>query len=444
MAAADTSLPTSPPPRAAEFALRGLEVRYPGSGRAVLAGVDLDLGAGEIACLRGRSGSGKSTLLKVVNGLVPWLEPAAVGGQLHLDGASLDDLDPGQRAPLLGSCLDRPDAQLFLATPRHELAAAARLHGAPAPDELVERLGLGPLLDRRTTTLSSGERQRVALAVALTAAPRPLLLDEPTAHLDPAGAAALVGVLESASRLGASALIADHAGWRLEQAVSRWLRLRSARVAPAGPPRAPQLPPPRHVPGETVVLTAHGLVLERGGRRIAGPLDLELREGEVVVLSGPNGAGKSTLARALAGGHQRRVRQESRLGLMLPDATLQLAGLSVLDELERLGGDREAIARVLRRHRLETLAARAPWTLSRGERQRLVHAANDLTRPAVLIVDEPAQGLDPEDLADFVELVHRRAAKGRAYLLISHREEMRAVAHRRLHLQGGRLEEVAP
>jgi energy-coupling factor transporter ATP-binding protein EcfA2 len=116
----------------------------------------------------------------------------------------------------------------------------------------------------------------------------------------------------------------------------------------------------------------------------------------------------------------------------------------VLDELERLGGDREAIARVLRRHRLETLAARAPWTLSRGERQRLVHAAVDLTRPTVLIVDEPAQGLDPEDLAAFVELVHRRAAKGRAYLLISHREELLAVAHRRLRLANGRLEEVAP
>jgi ABC-type bacteriocin/lantibiotic exporter with double-glycine peptidase domain len=74
--------------------------------------------------------------------------------------------------------------------------------------------------------------------------------------------------------------------------------------------------------------------------------------------------------------------------------------------------------------------------------QRLVHAALDVTRPSLLIVDEPAQGLDPEDLAAFVDLVHRRAAKGRACLLISHREELAGSAHRRLVLDGGRLEEA--
>jgi ABC-type multidrug transport system ATPase subunit len=192
-----------------------------------------------------------------------------------------------------------------------------------------------------------------------------------------------------------------------------------------------------------MVLEARGLILERADRRLAGPLDLELHEGEIVVVNGPNGAGKSTLARAIASARAAAgaIRRTGRVGLMLPDATIQLLQDSVLGELASLCRDREVVARVLRRHRLEALAARAPWSLSRGERQRLVHAALDVTQPSLLIVDEPAQGLDPEDLLAFVDLVHRRAAKGRAYLLISHREELAKAAHRRLVLDDGRLEE---
>jgi ABC-type multidrug transport system ATPase subunit len=129
---------------------------------------------------------------------------------------------------------------------------------------------------------------------------------------------------------------------------------------------------------------------------------------------------------------------------MLPSAELQLFAGSVVAEVAAAGASRSEVARVLRRHRLEPLAARAPWTLSRGERQRLVHAALDLRRPAVMIVDEPAQGLDPEDLVAFVELVHRRAARGRAYLIISHRFELSEAVHRRLEIVEGRLVEVGP
>jgi energy-coupling factor transport system ATP-binding protein len=129
---------------------------------------------------------------------------------------------------------------------------------------------------------------------------------------------------------------------------------------------------------------------------------------------------------------------------MLPSAELQLFGRTVSDEVAAAGAPWRDTARVLRRHGLEHLAARAPWTLSRGERQRLVHAALDLERPGLMIVDEPSQGLDPEDLKVFVELVHRRAAKGRAYLVISHRLELAGAVHRRLRIAGGRLEEISP
>ncbi len=169
--------------------------------------------------------------------------------------------------------------------------------------------------------------------------------------------------------------------------------------------------------------------------------------GRVFALLGPNGSGKTTLARVLAGlsaPSAGRLTKNRRTGLMLPEAELQLFASTVAGVVSAVGTIQEERARVLRRHRLEHLAARAPWTLSRGEQQRLVHAALDLLRPEVMIVDEPGQGLGAEDLLAFVELVRRRSAKGRAYLIISHRAELAAAAHRRFVLRDRRLEEVTP
>jgi energy-coupling factor transporter ATP-binding protein EcfA2 len=91
---------------------------------------------------------------------------------------------------------------------------------------------------------------------------------------------------------------------------------------------------------------------------------------------------------------------------------------------------------------LEHLGGRAPWTLSRGEQQRLVHAAVEVVGAAVTIVDEPGQGLDPEDLADLAGLIARRAEAGSAYLIVSQRAELAALAHRHLVIEGGALIEA--
>lgn len=400
--------------------------------------------------LFGRSGAGKSTLLQLLSGLVPWLRTADVGGHCSLDGESLDELDPGQRAHLLATCLDRPDAQLFLPNPGHELTAAQQLYGASEMvTAAVDTLDLGHLLTRRTIELSSGERQRVALAVALAACPRPILMDEPTAHLDQQVLARLPELLAEVRRRNGSILLAEQAGWQLAAGVDRWYELSGARLVSRSCPQPPRLPRPEHEPGEQVVLRGCGLVVSRGDRHLFDRVSLELRAGEVVLLSGANGAGKSTLARVLARlqapAAGRVEPSRSRAALMLPVAELQLFAATVADELRASAANQSEpgeLARVLRRHRLEAMAARAPWTLSRGERQRLVHAALDLLRPEVMIIDEPGQGLDPEDLLQLVKLIHRRAVRGRAYLLISHRRELAMAAHRHLQVHDRQLEEV--
>jgi energy-coupling factor transport system ATP-binding protein len=408
----------------------------------VLNDTHLALSSGAVGGILGPSGSGKTTLLHTISGLLPWLRPGQVDGTLELDGQAIGDLDPGQRAHLLASCLDRPFTQLFLSTPREEVAAARRLYGdSPLLDVALDEFNLRPLLDRRTAELSSGERQRLALTVALAGCPRPVLVDEPTAHLDGDGVAAFHQLLELARHEGGSVLLSEHAGWSLGQTVRRWWAVQHGELRDHPTPAAPQLPAPPHERRAEDVITLRDVAVERGGRPLLEGVDLSIRGGEIVVISGANGSGKSTLAEVVAGFRRPRagaIEAAGQVALMLPIAELQLFATTVADEVA-VGGGHEPRARVLRRHRLEHLAARAPWTLSRGERQRLVHAALDLQRPRVMVVDEPAQGLDPQELSELVGLIHRRAERGRAYLVISHRQELAAAAHRHLRVEERRL-----
>ncbi len=435
-------MPTS---RGDRLQTQGLTVRLPGRRREVLSDICLGVEAGQLEGVCGRSGAGKSTLIAALAGLLPWHRPGHVHGSILVDGETVDELDPGQRAHLLGTVLDRAEAQLFLPTPRHELEAARTLHGpSRLASRIVQALSLPDLLDRPSVTLSSGERQRVSLALGLSAAPRPVLLDEPTTHLDPRRTAALSDLLEEVGRQGGAVLVSEQAGWRLG-AVQSWQSLNKRRLTVCQPPQPSQLNAPLPA-GTRVVLEARELDVDLGGRHLLSKGHLALREGEIVLLSGPNGSGKTTLARVLAGlqkPRRGRVLRHGRTVLMLPSSELQLLAPTVEEEASSTGAPPEAVARVLHRHGLETLAAHPPWSLSRGERRRLVHATLDLLQPRVLILDEPAQGLDPESLAELMNLVRLRAGHGRAYLLISHREDLAAGSHRRLHLEDGQLEELS-
>jgi iron complex transport system ATP-binding protein len=154
----------------------------------VLDGINLQVGAGQWLALVGPNGSGKTTLLRVLSGLLP---PAS--GQVLLGGAVLHGLRPRARARVAGYLPQSPEMPggltvteyaLLGRTPYHSLLSAPRRADEAVVTEVLERLDLAPLAERRLETLSGGERQRAALARVLAQRPSVLLLDEPTAALD--------------------------------------------------------------------------------------------------------------------------------------------------------------------------------------------------------------------------------------------------------------------
>jgi len=202
------------PPDGVLLAARGVERRY--GRRPALEPTDLDVRAGEVVVLVGPNGAGKSTLLAILAGALP-----------PTSGAVETDLPPAA----IGWVPQRP-AQYRRLSARENLVLFARLQGAPEPVAEAERLladaGL-PADDRPSAQLSVGNQQRLNLAIGLLGEPRVLLLDEPTASLDPEHARSLWGRVAAARERSAGVVVATHLVDETAHA-DRVLVLREGRV----------------------------------------------------------------------------------------------------------------------------------------------------------------------------------------------------------------------
>ncbi len=212
MTASPNEIDSAPAPALpAPLALECRQLRKDYGARAVLAGIDLQLKAGEYVAIMGESGVGKSTLLNLIAGL-----DAADGGELLIDGQPVDALDDAAATQLrrqkLGFIF-----QAFHLLPHLSLlqnvALPLLLNGLPQERaaQMLAAVGLGGREHDFPRQLSGGEMQRVAIARALAHRPRLLLADEPTGNLDPETAADILRLLKEEIRAnGASAVVVTH------------------------------------------------------------------------------------------------------------------------------------------------------------------------------------------------------------------------------------------
>jgi len=198
---------------------------------AVLRGVDLTLVAGESVALTGESGSGKSTLLHLIAGL-----DKADAGEVWLDGALVSNLSDSERAAMRRDRLGLVFQQFNLIPSLQvgdNLAFQARIADRFDPewqDELIERLGLRPLLDRYPEQLSGGQQQRVAIGRALAIKPLVLLADEPTGNLDETTADDVLGLARDlVARTGCGFLMVTHSA-RLAATLDRQVHLHAGLI----------------------------------------------------------------------------------------------------------------------------------------------------------------------------------------------------------------------
>jgi energy-coupling factor transport system ATP-binding protein len=415
--------------------LRGFGWRYAGRKAWAVRGVDLRIEAGERVLLLGPSGAGKSTLLAALAGLLAE-DSGEREGKAIVDGRA-------------GILFQDPQTQLVMSRAGDDVAFGLENLGVepariwPRVDEALRAVGFRYARDHRTDALSGGEQQRLALAGVLALRPGLLLLDEPTANLDPPGAAAIRAAIAG---LQTTLVLVEH---RVEDALS--LVDRVVVLEPGGGVRADGTPEKifseygAELAAEGVWVPGIPLPSRRGGspaeeliraervgyRGRLSDMDISVRAGEVQAVLGPNGSGKSTLALLLGGllaptsgrvlyGDENPHRWPApvlaqRIGSVFQNPEHQFLSNTVRAELTG-----SKVEELLARLRLEKLAAANPYTLSGGEQRRLSVATALATAPRLLILDEPTFGQDRRTWIELVDLLAELRDEGRGVLTVTH------------------------
>jgi energy-coupling factor transporter ATP-binding protein EcfA2 len=451
--------------------LIGVRYRPPGAERDALAGVDLELRAGELVLLAGPSGSGKTTLLRTLCGLVPHFHGGRFGGACRVAGLDTRHARPAEICAKAGIVFQDPEAGTIMLAVDREVAFPLECAAWP-PAEIAARVreslaeaGAAHLHDRATGRLSGGELQRVALAAALAARPPLLLLDEPMSQLDPQAAAALAVRLRALADAGTCVVVTEHRIERIAAHADRIVRMQEGRIVSDGP-EVERLDETartsRPAAGGEPIAELREITAGYDGHAVLTGAGLRLDAGSVTALAGDNGCGKTTLARVLAGLHDPtsgsvRIggddvtalpveRRFPRLAFVSQDPGRVLLRERVDEEVDfgprQLGWPaderRRAVASALAALGLDGLASRHPRDLSGGERERVAVAAALVSRPSVLVLDEPTRGMDDETSARLVRILRAHADAGNAALVITHDVGLaRRAADRRLTLAAG-------
>jgi len=225
--------------------LRDITYTYEGETTPVINGVSLRVEPGEFVLILGPSGCGKSTLLNVLNGTIPHTLRGELGGHAVVCGKSVPDTKVTNFATEVGMVFQDPEAQIINTRVRDEVCFGLENLCRPA-DEIMARqaealayVGLPDAGDLSIFDMSGGQKQRVSIAAVLAARPRLLVLDEPTANLDPAGMAEVFAVLHRLNReYNTTIVMVEHRVDELADRVSRVIMMDRGTVVFDGRPRA--------------------------------------------------------------------------------------------------------------------------------------------------------------------------------------------------------------
>ncbi|MUM78519.1 ATP-binding cassette domain-containing protein [Pseudodesulfovibrio sp. F-1] len=449
--------------------LHNASFSYPFQPSPSVMEVDLEVAPGEIVLLTGPSGCGKSTVVRMINGLALHHFRGKLTGQVCVGGRSVEFLEAADISTQVGTLFQDPEAQFFALNVRDEIAAGHEWRQVPAQETerrvhlAADMFGLHDILDRSILTLSEGQKQKVALAAIMSLGPRALVLDEPSANLDPESTEALARILGELKAQGVAILIVDHRLYWLRRLADRVMVMDKGRVVAQGPfdivdddslrqrhglrhsrvadPRPDLLPPDAAL---SPAIRLRGLCFAHGRRNpIFDHAHLDLPMGQVIGLLGPNGTGKTTLAMLLTGllkadkgqltvGKQTLKPSEllNKASIILQNTDHQLHMQTVFAEVtsslpkENKDETAKQVMALLEKYNIAHLARRHPQSLSGGEKQRLVIACGEAKAPEVLILDEPTSGLDGANMRLIADCTRDFAQRGACVLLISHDLEM--------------------
>ena len=447
---------------------KSIQWKYPSSSWT-LKKIDISVSQGSFLLITGASGSGKSTLCSTFNGLIPRTRQGLFEGEIKVFGRDTRETPVSALSRDVGMVLQNADSQLFNSSVSRELSYGLESMGLPR-DKIDQRVkddaelfGIKHLLERDPKHLSGGEQKIVLIAAIFAMRPRILVLDEPFANLDYPSILLVKSVLRTCLETGMGVVVCEHRIHLLFHEAERIVVMENGTIRFDGTPaealsadlsilkqrfKPADLKLPKRQKeskNQTIkpepVLECRGLYCRRDDISVLHNINLTIHRGESVAILGKNGAGKTTLLRHFNGlirpdkgsvtvsGVETRSTQVHELakqvGLVFQNPDHQFFRRTVREEVETgakaLGSfDAGRIENLLKRLDISHLSSQLPFFASEGEKKRIAVASVLSGDQSILILDEPAEGLDWISLDSLAVLLNELVSLGHTLVIVTH------------------------
>jgi energy-coupling factor transport system ATP-binding protein len=418
----------------------------------ILRSANLHISPGEVVVLTGPTGSGKSTLAKCLSGFIPRSIDGEFSGEIRIDGEDTDEYTISEFSRLVSLVQQDPDSQICTLNVVDEVAFGPENY--EFEPKMIENLvnsslsavGASHLQNRVTHTLSGGEKQRLAIAAMLSNQPKYLLLDEPSASLDPNGVLLLRKILMDLKGKNVGILCIEHNLDAIQPVADRILSISNGIITDWN--QIDRLPhtPPVHTPvqEDVPILSLDGIDFSYESTRVVHDVSMKIHQGEIIALMGENGSGKTTMVSLLAGllppnngcvkfGNttisdidRKDIAKRISVVFQNPNHQIfertvwkeQLLTSEILDEMNEDASEKST--KLLESANLGNFLDRNPFSLSHGQKRRLNITSTLVHSPTILLLDEPFIGQD-QDGRDFISnVITETAREGGAVLVVTH------------------------
>ena len=448
--------------------MKDVSFRYLNSTEGV-SGIDLMVNEGECVVFTGPSGGGKTTLTRLLNALAPSYYTGTLTGTISINGKSLTQMPQYTVARQIGSVFQDPKSQFFSSELAGEAAFACENYGFSAEeirdrtDDAIVSFGLNGFRSRNLDVLSSGEKQKVAIASVYALRPDIYVCDEPTSNLDKTGSEQLAAVFKQLKAEGHTIIIAEHRLSWLHGIADRFIYVRDGRVLwerntaemeQLSPEERERyglreitekgdrniLIPTRHT-DQFPALCVKSLSCRRKKTKIFRDINFSAPAGQITAITGHNGIGKTSLALVLSGlwkeesgqvvvdGRELSARERRKqTWFSSNDTGTQFFTNSVSEEvllnMKHSEEHLEKARSLLKRLGLYRYKDVHPASLSGGQKQRLAIACGILSDRTILIFDEPTSGLDGGNMKIIADVLREAADQKKVVLVITHDDEL--------------------